>query len=80
MTESGSGYPLSDLSDSGMLWYLNRVAFHPQGFALAFIYEDDGTVSGWTLQGDGSEVWTFSNEVDDKYFSKAQEFFARHRT
>lgn len=65
-----------DLSDTGLLWLINRVVFHPRGYKLALICKD-GTreVEGWTLQGDGSEVCVFSESDDDAEFAKVNEFF-----
>lgn len=62
----GSTRPLSDLRDTGLLWLLNRVVFHPRGYAFGLVFEETdqplaegGTVIGWTLSGDGSEPWSF---------------------
>lgn len=68
--------PFDEMSDEGLLWLINRTCFHPRGFALAFHKEDDGTVSGWSMMGDGSEVWTFSEQADDEDFAKVQAFLA----
>lgn len=70
--------PFSDLSSdvTGLLWLVNRVVFHPRGYALALHREDDGSVSGWSMLGDGSEVWTFSEEADDECFAKVADYFA----
>ena len=64
-----------DLSDTGLLWLINRVVFHPRGYALALVCKD-GTreVEGWTIKGDGSEVWYFSPEIEDKEFVKVNAF------
>lgn len=59
-----------DLRDSGLLWLINRVVFHPRGFALALCMED-GEPAGWRLLGDGAEVWTFNDEEDD-VFARAE--------
>jgi hypothetical protein len=55
---------LDDLSDSGILWYLNRVAFHPRGMALAFGEDDEGNmvVELWY----NNECWTMPEDVDDE--------------
>lgn len=65
-----------DLSDTGLLWLINRVVFHPRGYKLALICKD-GTreVEGWTLQGNGSEVYVFSESDDDAEFTKVNAFF-----
>lgn len=66
--------PFSELSTTGMLWFINRSVFHPLGFALAVQKEADGTVTGWTMQGSGDECWTFTNDADDEEFAKAHTF------
>lgn len=53
-----------DLLDDGVLWYLNRAAFHPRGLALAYDKEK-GTFLLW---GDMDEPWSFAVEEDDKKF------------
>lgn len=54
--------PFSKLRDHGLLWLINKAVFHPRGFALAFTVEDDGTVTGWSMQGDGTESWHYDND------------------
>lgn len=60
-----SGRPFSELADTGLLWLINRVVFHPRGFALALTFDAEGAATGWTLMGDGSEVWTFPADMDE---------------
>jgi hypothetical protein len=55
-----------ELRSSGLLWLINRVVFHPRGFALALTMHD-GEPTGWTLLGDGSEVWRFDGDEDDLF-------------
>lgn len=55
--------PFSELRSSGLLWLINRVVFHPRGFALALSVRD-GEPAGWKLLGDGSEVWRFEGDED----------------
>lgn len=63
-----SARPFSELSDSGLLWLINRVVFHPRGFALTMHRDGiDGACVGWSLQGDGSEVWSFGEGEDDLF-------------
>lgn len=71
--------PFGELSDTGMLWLINRVVFHPRGFALAIHRDDDGNATGWAMQGMGDEVWTFTNEADDECFAKVEAFIASLR-
>lgn len=65
---------------TGLLWLINRVVFHPRGFALALdVDAATGDVRGWFLQGDGSECWTFSEESDDRHFLEAEAFLRQQR-
>lgn len=66
--------PFEDFRDEGLLWAINRVLFHPRGYAVAFVYEDDGKVAGWQLLGDGSEVWKFEDKTDDGGFERFMRF------
>lgn len=66
--------PFAQLSETGMLWLINRVAFHPRGFALGINYDGEGNVTGWSMLGDGEEVWSFSDDMDDAFFPKAEAF------
>src|SRR5262245_41266673 len=84
---------LHELRDTGLLWLLNRVVFHPRGFALALFYEgtfpDLGACTGWGLVGDGTEPWTMGNPTDeqralgapteDELFHRVEAFFDSHR-
>lgn len=58
--------PWEELKSSGLLWLINRVVFHPRGFALALVRRE-GEIVGWALQGDGREVWRFSDPEDDSF-------------
>lgn len=58
--------PFSELMDSGLLWLINRVVFHPRGFALGINDE------GWTLQGDGASPWSFTDDMDQEKFTKVK--------
>ena len=44
-----------ELQSSGMLRYLNELSLWPQGYALALIADDEGTILGWNVVGDGAE-------------------------
>jgi hypothetical protein len=46
-----------DLREDGLLWLINRVVFHPRGYALAVGTEDDA--GKFFLLGDGSEPWSY---------------------
>lgn len=58
--------PFEDLSATGLLWLINRVVFHPRGYALA-ITVTDGKATGWSLLGDGSEPWQFGDDENDNF-------------
>lgn len=73
------GRPFADLRDTGLLWLINKAVFHPRGFALALHFtapDADGTttVTGWSLEGDGSEAWTMGPDIDeDALLAKVRE-------
>ena len=72
--------PVAYLRETGLLWLINRVVFHPRGFAIALHYDNDRNVTGWTLEGDGSEVWQMGAGVDeDATFSLVEAFLNIHR-
>ncbi len=74
MRVNGEGYPQPERSaftfgqmqsETGVLWMINRVLFHPRGYALAFEYAEGETEPrGWNVQGDGSEPWSFPEEME----------------
>lgn len=61
--------PFLDLTDSGLLWLVNAVVFHPRGVALALRVNLAGEAIGWQLMGDGTEPWSFAPgpDVDAKF-------------
>lgn len=55
--EDTPGRPWRELSESGLLWLINAVVFHPRGFALALSMNTrTGEVTGWDVLGDGTSV------------------------
>jgi hypothetical protein len=46
-----------DLEKDSLLWLINRVVFHPRGYALTY----DPETGEFTLLGDGTEPWVFAN-------------------
>lgn len=68
--------PFSELRDSGLLWLMNRVVFHPRGWALAFHYDSNDVLVGWSLLGDGAEVWSMGIDGEDETFAKVQALLA----
>lgn len=69
-TPPADALPWDDLRESGLLWLINRVVFHPRGWALALV-QHDFTIVGWHLLGDGTEVWRYDGGEDD-LFARAQ--------
>lgn len=64
--------PLLELSDSGLLWLINRVVFHPRGIALA-LHEEGGEAVGWSLvTATEGEPFTFPESVDNDGFRRAE--------
>jgi hypothetical protein len=72
--------PFADLRPTGLLWLINTTVFHPRGFALALHLDDQGTATGWSLQGDGTEPWEFQlTDADaDRLFGAVQSLFRDH--
>lgn len=63
--------PFDELTSSGLLWLINRVVFHPRGYALGVVFDEDGEAAGWVLRGDGQEVLRFP-EDEQGNFTDAQ--------
>lgn len=68
----------AELSDTGVLWLINRVVFHPRGFAL-MLHVKDGVPAGWRIQGDGTEPWSFAATSDDRKFAAVEQLLDAHR-
>lgn len=71
--------PFSELSDSGLLWLINATVFHPRGFALALVGDQNGKITGWELLGDGSEPWVYDGARPER-FAAAEQTLARVRS
>lgn len=65
--------PMSELSESGLLWLINRAVFHPRGFALTLVGD------AWTVMGNGTEPWSFPEEVDKDKFVAAEQTLWEYR-
>lgn len=64
--------PFLELSESGLLWLINRVVFHPRGVALG-LYEAAGKARGWRLiAAPDDEPFTFPESVDNDGFRRAE--------
>jgi hypothetical protein len=67
--------PFEDLRSTGLLWLINRIVFHPRGYALALHRDDDGTITGWSMLGDGSDLWRFDQDADKESFAIVTAYF-----
>lgn len=57
----------NELQSTGLLWYINSL-LHPRGFAIAVHRDDDGSLTGWSIMGDGSEPIAFvTKEIAELY-------------
>lgn len=64
--------PWGDLRSTGLLWLINRVAFHPRGAALTIHY-DAYIASGWSLaRTPGGEPWQFDDATDVSGHTRAE--------
>lgn len=56
----------SELSETGLLWLINRQVLHPRGFALALVMDEEmGEPVGWALVGDGIEPWNYPDGTEN---------------
>lgn len=68
---------LAELPESGLLWLINAVVFHPRGVALALRRTATGEIVGWQLLGDGSDPWQFvpGPEIDSLFLAANKTIF-----
>lgn len=64
-----------EFRENGLLWHINRAAFHPLGMALA-LGGGDEFAQVW---GNRDEPWTMPEEVDNEKFAKVWALFDRLR-
>lgn len=71
--------PFSELRDTGLLWLINRVVFHPRGYGLALaMNQKTGEIDGWAMIGDGEEPYTFDDSeppTETELFNRVEGFF-----
>ncbi|MEV1013767.1 hypothetical protein AB0I89_23740 [Micromonospora sp. NPDC049801] len=72
MAPDEPGRPFGELSETGLLWLINATVFHPRGYALALHADSTGTVTGWSLMGDGSEPWRFADDMNEQFAAAEQ--------
>lgn len=78
--ESEKREPVSiNFVDDGILWLINRVIFHPRGFALGVREDGEGNLIDWQLLGNGKEVWVMGGDLEseDRKFEAAEAVFAK---
>ncbi|GGQ48744.1 hypothetical protein [Streptomyces asoensis] len=63
---------LLELSESGLLWLINRTVFHPRGLALALYQEGDEALGWKLLTAPSGEPFTFPETVDNDGFRRAE--------
>ncbi|WP_371579464.1 hypothetical protein [Streptomyces sp. NBC_01314] len=69
----GDLQPLGALRESGLLWLINRIAFHPRGLALALNQEEGGDITGWQLlAAEEGEPFSFTNRDDETGYRRAE--------
>lgn len=79
--------PFQTLRTTGVLWAINRYLFHPRGYALAVHFPDPATQieltkikqglvapTGWSVLGDGTEPYAFTEADDDEQFAIFEKF------
>lgn len=70
---AGAPRPWTDLRTSGLLWLINRTAFHPRGLALAVHTDRHGRFTGWSLMSnDDREPWQFDPATDSDGYERAE--------
>jgi hypothetical protein len=63
-----------EFRESGLLWLINRVVFHPRGYSIGLVFDAEGeTCIGWQLSGDGSGCFVFNPDVEPERFDKVKE-------
>lgn len=67
-----------DFRDSGLLWMLNTTVLHPRGLAMSVHYDENGKAIGWSILGDGNEVYVFDEDVAEDGFQKFEATLRNH--
>lgn len=68
---------VEDIFDLGVLWYINRVAFHPRGLALGISRNEKNEIEEFSIMRAVGEPVCFPAETDDEKF-KAFESLLDH--
>lgn len=70
-------YTFNELENSGLLWLINRLVFHPRGYTFGLVPDEHGNIIGWTVLGDGKTCLRFMPDMDDLGFLAAETFLAK---
>lgn len=77
--KASPGRPFRELSESGLLWLINAIVFHPRGFALGMSMDTwTGEVTGWDVLGAGAEPWRYADDMNER-FAAAEATLASYR-
>lgn len=78
-----AAFSFDQLGNLGVLWLINRVVFHPRGFALALDYAESETEPrGWSLHAAAEgEAFTFAmpEGFEDERFRIVEELLNEAR-
>jgi hypothetical protein len=70
-SDERDAFSFNQLREEGVLFMINRLVFHPRGYALALEYADGETEPrGWNIIGDGTEIWCFYHEEEQEPFER----------
>ena len=69
----GEVHPFAELTEHGLLWLINTTVFHPRGMALVVHTDGDGVALGWSIRGNGTEVFTFDDATAERQFQAFRE-------
>ncbi len=70
--------PFEHLKESGLVWLINRAVFHPRGFSFAVHMDREGKCMGWSVDGDGTEPWSYDRtlaKAEEERFRAVEAFF-----
>lgn len=69
--------PIEDIFETGVLWAINTMVFHPRGYSLTVHRGDDEKITGWSVSGDGvNPISIFYDEVTQQRFESFHELLS----
>lgn len=72
-------YSFNEFEQSGLLWLINRLVFHPRGYTFGLVPDKNGNMIGWAVVGDGKKCQRFDPGMDELGFLAAETFLAKLR-